>query len=181
MTEYYFDIETYSKGAKPEPAKDKIITIQFQELSTREGKPLGKLKILTEWQLKSERALLAEFRRRFLTGRDFDFIPIGENLYGFDLISVLHRLNKHFHLHLNMDFFRDRPVIDIKPTLVMMNKGSFKDYQRLLGKRGQAHLVKQWYENQEYPTIEKYIRREADNFILKYQMLKKQLATMRLQ
>jgi hypothetical protein len=179
LTEYYFDIETYSTTRKPDPAKDKIITIQFQELSTIEGKPLDRLNILTEWNLKSERKLLAAFRGRFLTGRDFDFIPIGENLYGFDLISLLHRLNKYFHLDLGMDFFRDRPVIDIKPILVMMNQGNFRDYQRVLGKKS-GHMVRQWYENKDYDKIERYVRREARNFITKYQTLKKQIPRIRI-
>lgn len=179
MTEYYFDIETYSRTEKPNPAKDKIITIQFQKLSTREGRPEGKLEILTEWALGSERNMLNAFRREFLTGRDFDFIPIGENLYGFDLISLLHRLNKYFRLGLGMDFFRDRPAIDIKPILVMMNQGSFKGYQFPLGKK-QGHMVRQWYEKKEYEKIERYIRREARNFIKKYQILKKRIPEIKI-
>jgi DNA polymerase elongation subunit (family B) len=174
LTEYYFDIETYSRTRKPDPANDKIITIQFQELSTQEGRPEGKLQILTEWAFKSERNMLNAFRRKFLTGRDFDFIPIGENLYGFDLISLLHRLNKYFHLDLGMDFFRDRPVIDIKPILVMMNEGNFRDYQGVLGKKS-GRMVRQWYEDNDYDRIERYVRREARNFITKYQTLKKRI------
>jgi hypothetical protein len=165
---------------RPNPAKDKIITIQFQPLSTKEGEPLGRLNILTEWKLKSERALLSAFRNRFFTGRDFDFIPIGENLYGFDLISLLHRMNKYFHLRLGMDFFRDRPVIDIKPTLVIINQGRFANYQRPLEKRNEARLIRQWYEDKDYRKIENYVRREASNFISKYQKLKKALPTVQL-
>jgi hypothetical protein len=39
MPEYYLDIETYSPQVKPDPLKDKIITIQYQRLSTELGKP----------------------------------------------------------------------------------------------------------------------------------------------
>ena len=172
------DIETYSRTRKPNPANDKIITIQFQELSTREGRPEGKLEILTEWDFKSERNMLNVFRRKFITDRDFDFISVGENLYGFDLISLFHRLNKYFHLELGMDFFRDRPVIDIKSSLVMMNEGNFRDYQRVLGKKS-GHMVRQWYDAKDYDKIERYVRREARNFIAKYQILKKRMLEIR--
>jgi DNA polymerase elongation subunit (family B) len=168
LAEYYFDIETYSKTAKPDPVRDKIITIQFQELSREEGHPLGELTILTEWKSKSERNMLREFKSWFLSGRDFDFVPIGENLYGFDLISLIHRFNKYFDLELGMNFFRDKPVIDVKPLLVMMNKGNFSGYQNIIGKGKRANLVRQWYENKDYEQIEKYIRKEARNFISKY-------------
>ena len=125
MGEYYLDIETYSPQDKPDPVNDKIIVIAYQKLSTREGNPEEDLQILTEWDCGSEKAMLDIFRGMFLTDYDFNFIPIGVNLYGFDLISILHRLNHHFDLNLGMDFFRTRPVIDVKPTLVMMNKGIF--------------------------------------------------------
>lgn len=49
MAEYYFDIETYPPNEKPNPDTDKIITIQFQRIDLRTGKPIGELKILREW------------------------------------------------------------------------------------------------------------------------------------
>ena len=180
MTEYYLDIETYSPTGKPDLEQDKIITIQFQELSTREGHPQGELVIVSEWHSGSEEALLDEFRQRFLTGGSFDFIPIGLNLYGFDLILIIRRLNKYFNLQLGMDFFRTRPVIDIKPILVIMNGGMFKGYDRLLGKTESGALIRKWYEERKYDEIERYIREEADNFIKKYQTLKTQIPQIKL-
>ena len=43
MAEYYFDIETYSPQERPDPSKDKIITVQFQRLSTKDGNPEGEI------------------------------------------------------------------------------------------------------------------------------------------
>jgi len=65
LTEYYFDMETYSPQERPDPANDKIITIQYQQLS-RDGGPDGDLQILTEWDCGSEKELLDRFRKNFL-------------------------------------------------------------------------------------------------------------------
>ncbi len=48
MAEYYFDIETYSPRDKPNPETDKIITIQFQRIDLRTGKPKEDLVILSK-------------------------------------------------------------------------------------------------------------------------------------
>jgi len=101
-------------------------------------------------------------------------------MYDFDLIILLRRLNKYFNLQLGMNFFRDRPVIDIKPILVIMNGGMFKEYDRLLGKTESGALIRKWYEEKNYDEIERYIREEADNFIKKYQTLKRQIPQIRI-
>lgn len=180
MAEYYFDIETYSPAERPDPSKDKIITVQYQRLSTRDGKPEGNLEILTEWDHGSEKEMLDKFRRVFMTGSDFDFIPVGMNLYGFDLIALLSRLNHHFNLNLGMDFHRSRPVIDIKSTLVMMNGGAFKGYHNIMGKTVSGSMIKTWYENKDYPEIMDYIKQEAENFVSKYQLLKSEITKVKL-
>ena len=106
--------------------------MQYQRLSTEDGKPEGDLHILTEWDHGSEKEMLDVFRKIFVTGKDFDFIPIGVNLYGYDLIAIIHKMNYYFNLNLDMTFFRNRPVIDIKPILVIMNRGVLKGYNNLL-------------------------------------------------
>ncbi len=175
MPEYYFDIETYAPGPKPDPLTDKIITIQYQRLSSESGQPEGDLRILTEWEAGSEKAMLDAFKPIFITERDFDFIPIGENLYGYDLIVLVQRLNHHYNLSLGLSFFRNRPFIDLKPTLVMMNKGRFSGYGVLLGQKGTGAMVKGWYEAKDYPKIVDYIKEEAQSFINAYQILKREL------
>lgn len=178
MTEYYFDIETYSTTEKPDLLNDKIITIQFQKLS-RDGGPNGDLQILTEWDCGSEKEMLDRFRKIFFSGSDFSFIPIGMNLYGFDLISLIYRLNHHFDLNLSMELFRTRPVIDIKTTLILINDGQFKGYNLILGKKQPGSVIQTYYENKDYNKIIEYIKDETANFIKKYQILRKQVPKLR--
>src|SRR5208337_3609759 len=104
MAEYYFDIETYSPELKPDPLKDKIIAIAYQRLKSVDGFPMGDLHILTEWKYGNEKLLLAEFKKVFLTGNNFDFIPIGINLYGFDLIAMIQKMNRYFDSNLDFQF-----------------------------------------------------------------------------
>lgn len=182
MPEFYFDVETYSPGVKPDPLNEKIITIQYQRLSTKDGATEGDLQILTEWGLGSEKAMLDAFRKIFLTGNDWDFIPIGVNLYGFDLIAILTRLNYHFNLGLGLEFLRSRPAIDIKPVVVMMNYGKFSTYRNLLGKK-ESSKVKDWYETGNktgnYQPIIDYVKQEAQSFIRLYQTLKRAIPQIR--
>ena len=115
-----------------------------------------------------------------MTGNDFDFIPIGVNLYGFDLVSLANRFNKHFDLGMDIQFFRNRPVIDIKPILIMMNKGMLKGYANILGKKQSGNVIKEWYEKNERDRIIQYIKDETENFLQKYQILKKELPNIKL-
>ena len=64
MAEYYFDIETYSPGERPNPETDKIITIQFQRIDLRTGEPKGELIILKEWE-SSEKEIVIQFFNQF--------------------------------------------------------------------------------------------------------------------
>jgi len=175
LTEYYFDIETYSTTPKPVPTNDKIITIQYQKLRTETGETEGDLQILTEWDTGSEKNLLDKFRKVFLTGNDFAFIPVGVNIYGYDFIALIHKLNHYFDLGMGMNFFSDRPAIDLKSTLIMMNKGQLKGYNLLLGKKQSGNIIKGLYEAKDYEKILQYIRDEAEAFLSKYQKLKREL------
>jgi len=175
MTEYYFDIETYSTTEKPDPVSDEIITIQYQPISSETGKPQGDLQILTTWDLGSEKQLLEKFRHVFLSGSDFNFIPVGVNLYGYDFLVLMDKFKKHLHIDIGFQFFRDRPTIDIKSILVMMNHGRLKGYSELLGKKQSGNVIRQWYENKEYDKITAYIKDEAKNFLEKYQILKNEI------
>lgn len=181
MPEYYLDIETFAQGSKPNPFIDKVITIQFQRLSTLDGTPEGDLNILTEWGCGSEKAMLDTFKPTFLTEKPFDFIPIGVNLHGYDLIVLIQRLNFHCNLSLGMSLLRDKPTIDLKPTLVMINNGRFTGYSSLLGKKESGAQVKDWYTAKDYERILRYIREEANQFIRVYQVLKKSLPLVNLQ
>ncbi|HGE72072.1 TPA: hypothetical protein ENX78_14635 [Candidatus Poribacteria bacterium] len=174
MTEYYLDIETCIEGDRPDPLKDRIITIQYQRLDDCRGEN-GKLEILTEWDEGSEKSMLEKFRDIFITNNHFDFIPIGVNLYGYDLIVILKRFKAHGILDIDpFAFFRDRPVIDIKPILVLINRGSFRGYTDII-KKEHGTKIKEWYNNRNYEKIIEYITQEAQSIIKAYQILKEDL------
>jgi hypothetical protein len=183
LAEYYLDIETYSPGARPDPLKDKIITIQFQQLDWKTGAPKGELRILTEWDFGSEEAMLDEFRKIFVGGGDWGFVPVGVNLYGFDLVALISHINKYFGLGLDVGFLRSKPVIDIKAITVIMNRGEFKGSDSVLGKGLPGRMIKELYEEGESgrPKIINYIKEEAKNFIAKYQILKRELPLLDLE
>lgn len=178
MAEFYLDVETYSPTPKPNLREDKIIAIQFEKITTLDGNPEGELKILTEWECGSERDLLSKFREIFLTENPWGFVPVGVNLL-FDLVSLLHRFNYHFKMDLGLDFFNTKPLVDIKSTLVMMNYGRMNRYQELLGKKHYGSEVREWYEKKQYDRILDYIREESENFITKYQVLKRELPNIK--
>ncbi len=178
MVEYYLDIETYSPGEKPNVGQDKIITIQYRELSP-DGNPRGELQILTEWDCGSEKALLEAFAKVFLTENTWDFVPVGFNLYGFDLLSLPSRFNFHFGTSHGLAWLYDKPVLDIKPVLVIMGRG-FKGSGDIFGKR-YPNPVKAWYESGEpgRQQIIEYVVREANRFISIYQSLKWDIPRLR--
>ncbi len=171
MVEYYFDIETHSPGEKPNIAQDKIITIQYQELSA-DGNPRGQSQILTECDSGSEKALLESFAKVFLTENPWAFVPVGFNLYGFDLISFLVRYNHHFGTNYGLQWLYDKPVFDIKPVLIMMERG-FIGCGDIFGKR-YPNPVKAWYESGQpgRAQIIGYVAGEAARFVQVYQNLK---------
>jgi len=178
LTEYYFDIETVPlelyrnvEKAGTDPSMAKIISIQYQHLDGRTGQPFGELQILKEWE-SSEKTIVEQFRQVYLTGIEWDFIPIGNNLL-FESRFMKHKLKQYCNAEgLKLG---QRPMIDLKHTLVMANNGSFKGYDRLLGKSSLAANMAEWYYSKNYSMIEQYITKEASDFIKAYAVLKREL------
>lgn len=180
LPEYYFDIETAPLeqyrcvgGASFDPCKSKIITIQFQQLDSRTGLPVGDLQILKEWLPGSSEALIVnQFKKLYIDEGVWKFIPVGNNLafeskfmkYKFKQLCALEGLK-----------LGQRPMIDLKHVLIIANNGSFKGYQRFLGKSGRAASIASWYYDRNWHAIEEYIRREAEDFIKTYSILKDRL------
>ena len=162
MPQYYFDIETVpldkyrsDAGASFDPAKAKIISIQYQRLDGAGGE----LQILKEWEPgSSERTIVEQFKRIFIDNGVWEFIPVGNNL-AFECRFMKHKL-KHY---CNLEGLKlgHRPMIDLKHVLVIANNGSFRGYQRFLGKSGQASNMTDWYYHQNWPMIEHYVATEA--------------------
>lgn len=180
MTEYYFDIETVPleqyrevEGASFDPCKSKIISIQYQQLDGITGRPCSNLTILKEWlRGSSEKAIVEQFKRLYIDYGIWHFVPVGNNL-AFECKFMKYKLKQHCDVEgLKLG---QRPMIDLKHVLVIANNGSFKGYQKFLGKSGLAANISQWYYGGNWGAIEAYVQKEAQDFVRAYSILKQNL------
>ena len=173
MTDFYFDIETYSPSNIIDPENDKIITIQFQHLDTKTGKPLGELMMLKEWE-SSEEDIVEKFFPFF---QKWEFIPIGMNL-PFDKEFLRVKFKRYLFIDIPpRNLFWDFPSVDIKPLLILLNEGKFSgaSLNTLGNKKNNGACIKDWYERKDYDAIVSYVRQEAEAFITFYQMIKRNI------
>ena len=172
MRHYYFDIET--TGLNPD--KDKIITFQYQELSELSGIPLTQLVIAKEWDSDSEHIILELIKELLVDSPFWRFVPVGNNLL-FDLSFIAARMRIYFHADFFMQLI-NRPFIDMKHVLVMMNGGCFRNYSKMIGKTEFGGNVPIWYQRRQYEKIVDYVEREAEAFVRTYGILKRKLPAM---
>lgn len=168
MPEYYFDIETHSPESKPNPETDKIITIQFQRIDLKTGKPREDLVMLKEWE-SSEKQIVTEFFNRFFADglSIWNFIPVGCNL-NFEWEFLISKFEKYLGKKMSSkDLHYKIPHIDLKPIVVLLNDGNFvgAKIDNFTDKNQDGGAIKNLYENEEYDKIEKYIKDEAKAFL----------------
>jgi DNA polymerase III alpha subunit (gram-positive type) len=160
MGNYYFDIETTGL----DPKKNKIITIQYQELDRNSGEAVGDLVILKEWEL-TERVMLEKFiaDSKIASSYAFDFIPTGYNLV-FEHNFLKERTAFH---NLNQLDILSKPFIDLWGVGILMNKGQFKGsgLDKITGKETSGRNIPIWYQNKDFDKIIKYIQNETKSFI----------------
>lgn len=160
MGNFYLDIETTGL----DPKKDKILTIQYQELERNTGEAKGELIILKEWE-SSEKEIIQKFIEDtdILSDYAFSFIPVGYNL------NFEHNFLKERSIANNLPAIDilDNPFIDLRAVGVLMNRGEFKGsgLNKLTDKEGTGQKVPRWYEDKEYELILRYIQIEAREFI----------------
>mgnify|MGYP001161100666 CR=1 FL=1 len=160
MGNFYFDIETTGL----DPKKDKILTIQYQELNRNTGEPIGELKILKEWE-SSEKEIISQFltNTNVLDNYAFSFVPVGYNLnFEHNFLRERTKING-----LQIVDILNKPFIDLRVIGILMNKGEFKGsgLDKLTGKEGEGSNIPIWYNNHEYEKIIEYITQEAREFI----------------
>ncbi|MBR9689659.1 MAG: hypothetical protein GOV01_02050 [Candidatus Altiarchaeota archaeon] len=168
MTSYYFDLEVYSKGQRPDPRKDKVITIQYQKVDMRTGEPHGDLKILKEWE-SSEEEIVNKFYDRFFKNRRsvWDFVPIGNNL-NFEFEFLKEKFSEFCDTKLtSFDLHYNTPHLDLKHLLVVLNSGEFKGsgLHNFTGKTTSGRVIREFYEEKQYDKIETYVVEETAAFL----------------
>jgi len=162
---YYLDIET--TGREPESAK--IITIQYQEIDRNDGTPKEKLTILKEWEhTDGEEGILRQFidYTPITDPYQLNFVPVGTNL------SFEHKfLNcKAEEYSLPKITIENRPTIDIKTILVMMNRCEFQGsdldmmIMMMTGRTQNDSQVPSWYQEENYQQIIKYVEDKTAEF-----------------
>ncbi|MBI5553773.1 MAG: ribonuclease H-like domain-containing protein [Candidatus Diapherotrites archaeon] len=160
MGNFYLDIETTGLDSQ----KDKIITIQFQELDKNSGEALGELVILKEWE-SSERDIIRQFieKTRIADPYPFAFVPVGYNL-NFEHNFLKERTALHSFTPLDI---LSKPFIDLRPFGIIMNRGEFKGsgLDKITAKPMNGRLVPQWYFAREFDRIVDYVRTETAAFI----------------
>ena len=166
MPSYYLDIETTGI----DQVRDKIITIQYQELERGTGKPIGDLHILKEWEL-GESEMLQKFivDSSIVNSYPFDFIPVGMNL-GFEHDFLLEKSTKYNKFPISVF---SKPFIDLKSVLILMNKGEFRNsgLDKMTGKEHSGSPIPLWYKEKQYDKIEEYVIKETYEFGRLYQWL----------
>lgn len=178
MAEYYFDMETYSPGERPDPENDKIVSIQFQRMDLKTGKSIGKLEILKEWE-SSEKEIVTQFYNAFFKDGQsvWDFIAVGMNL-NFEWEFLISKFDKYLGKKiLSRDLHYNRPHIDIKSIIVLLNGGSFQGAKldNFTKKPMDGRVIKDYYEKKDWEKIEDYIKTETESFLEFFQQIKSRI------
>ena len=174
MPTYYFDIET--TGLMPE--RDKIITIQYQEIDRNTAEPIGDLVILKEWE-NSEQEILEDFvgSTRVTDPYPFAFVPVGYNL-NFEHNFLRKRLAAY---GLPLVHLLSKPYLDLQAVGVLMNKGEFvgSGLDKITSKPFSGKSIPIWYKEKEYWRIEDYVKAETRAFLDWAQWLYKEMPELR--
>ncbi|MDP2796600.1 MAG: hypothetical protein Q8N94_03725 [Methanoregula sp.] len=176
MPAYYFAMEGYHTGEKPDPAEDKLITIQYQKIDLTTGEPLGEVTILKEWE-SSEKSIITAFYNEFFKPEMpvTHFIPVGMNLdYEYEMMIAKF---KKYNLRAitSYQLYYQRPRFELRPIVVLLNDGRFTGARLDLfsSKKYDASHMRKWYEKQDFKKIEHFIREETEAVLKLLQYLSK--------
>lgn len=176
MPAYYFAMEGYHTGEKPDPAVDKLITIQYQKIDLTTGEPLGELTILKEWE-SSEQAILTTFYNQFFRADVpvTHFIPVGMSLdYEFEMLMTKCKKYNLPAITSHQIYFQ-RPRFDLRSIVVLLNDGRFAGARLDLfsSKKYDGSHMRKWYESKDFKKIEHFVREETEAVLKLLQYLSK--------
>ena len=159
LTEWYFDIET--EGTDPQ--QDKILSIQYQSMS--DGEPMGPFQVLAEWEW-GEKQIVRTIVEKGLLDPTWDFVPVGNRLK-FDITFVMEKAEKYQIKKFTLDALRyywfNKPMWDLAPVLLLMNRGRFSGSSISgFAAKGNSSAVPRLYREGRYPEIIEYVTREKD-------------------
>lgn len=167
MPSYYIDMETTGL----DPIEDSIITIQYQELERRTGRPVGELQILKSWEADEPEMLETLVRDAKIDVRDrFAFMPVGYSL-----------AFKHKFLRRGGISLLDHPCLDLHHAAILMNCGELRGsgLDRITGKAHSGVPVPVWHDSGRYDMITQYVERKAEAFCDLYGWLLKRMPEIR--
>ena len=160
LTLFYFDIETTGD----DPQLDRIVSVQYQQLAD-DFEPVGALQILAEWEW-GEKQVLQTILGKGLLEPTWDFVPVGNRLR-FDLTFAIERSTKWQLIEWDAAtlkrFWYAKPVLDLQPVLVLMNRGEFRgsSLHRFSDKESGSR-VPVLYRKGQLAEILAYVTRERD-------------------
>ena len=172
----YFDIETTGFNIN----EDKIIFIQVKEINNK-GQAIGDLNIYKEW-IESEEIIVKKVYRELIEKDNWNWVLVGTNLL-FDLTFLFEKFRK-YNLPLKQtlsEYLYNKPLIDLKYTLIMINGLNFKgaSLDQMTNKKQSGREVPTWYANKDYKRIEEYIIQETEAFLEFFEKCNKHLSQLK--
>ena len=168
MPAYYFHMVGIPTGEKPDPATDKLISIQYQKIDLTTGEPLGELVIHREWKGSEKSIITTLYNQFFKPDISFtQFIPVGMGLdYEYEMLIAKCKKYNLPEISSQALYF-SRPRFDMKSTIVLLNGGRFTGARldTFSAKKLPGSHVKEWYEKKEFDRIDLYVKEEAASFL----------------
>ena len=160
---YYFDLETTGD----DPQADRIVTVQTRRLDDR-LEPSGDLQIMAEWEW-GEKQIIQMALEKGVLEPGWDFVPVGNRLR-FDLTFLIERATKYDLIKWDAAtlkyFWFTKPVLDLQPILVLMNRGEFTGSSlSAFAEKGPGSRVPALHRKRAFADIIAYVTQEHEAFL----------------